>query len=239
SRRAWHPTARPRARILARFCYHPGCGAPEVLRSGDRSEPPRPGPGRRSRLGVPRRSPHALRAHRQSLPAGARDATPRAGRGHALRALRGRARVRTQGPLPRPSAAPVLRVPLRMTAPVLDAERLRGLAEDALDDTLRSFADAHGAEALPALAALASGAERAVRRAAKRALYRLAQRGVTPPPRPAPRPVVERAAERATRAWVSGVDGIGSRAVWILFEGGFGGAMLCSLIVNDTAGILE
>src|SRR5206468_3469903 len=154
-------------------------------------------------------------------------------------ALRVRSRIRTQGPLPRPSAAPVLRVPLRMTAPVLDAERLRGLAEDALDDTLRSFADAHGAEALPALAALASGAERAVRRAAKRALYRLAQRGVTPPPRPAPRPVVERAAERATRAWVSGVDGSGSRAVWILFEGGFGGATLCSLIVNDTAGILE
>jgi len=126
-----------------------------------------------------------------------------------------------------------------MTVPALDAERLRGLAEDALDDTLRSFADAHGAEALPALSLLASGAERAVRRAAKRALYRLAQRGVTPPPGPAPRPVVERAAERATRAWASGVDGSGSRALWILFEGGFGGAALCSLIVNDTAGMLE
>src|SRR5439155_633907 len=61
----------------------------------------------------------------------------------------------------------------------------------------------------------------------------------TPPPAPAPRPVVERAAERATRAWASGVDGSGSRALWILFEGGFGGAALCSLIVNDTAGMLE
>src|SRR5216117_3072939 len=58
-------------------------------------------------------------------------------------------------------------------------------------------------------------------------------------PGPAPRPVVERAAERATRAWASGVDGSGSRALWILFEGGFGGAALCSLIVNDTAGMLE
>src|SRR5207249_6969776 len=105
-----------------------------------------------------------------------------------LRALRARARVRAQGPLPRPSAAPVFRAHLRMTVPALDAERLRGLAEDALDDTLRSFADAHGAEALPALSLLASGAVRAVRRAAKRALYRPAPGGVTPPPGPPPRP---------------------------------------------------
>ena len=126
-----------------------------------------------------------------------------------------------------------------MIAPALDLERLRGLPEDALDDTLRSFADAHGAEALPVLGALAAGAERAMRRAAKRALYRLAQRGVTAPARPAPRPVVERAPERAARAWVSGVDGSGSRALWILFEGAFGGTTLCSLIVNDTAGVLE
>jgi hypothetical protein len=126
-----------------------------------------------------------------------------------------------------------------MTAPALDLAHLRGLPEDTLDDALRAFADAHGAEALPALQDLAEGSERAMRRAAKRALYRLAQRGVTPPPRPAPRPVVERAPERAARAWVSGVDGSGSRALWILFEGGFGGAALCSLIVNDTAGVLE
>src|SRR5206468_6397419 len=94
-------------------------------------------------------------------------------------------------------------------------------------------------EACAAPSLRAAVACRTGRRAAKRALYLLAQRVVTPPPGPAPRPVVERAAERATRAWVSGVDGSGSRAVWILFEGGFGGATLCSLIVNDTAGILE
>src|SRR2546428_289131 len=52
-------------------------------------------------------------------------------------------------------------------------------------------------------------------------------------------PLYRRLAERATRAWASGVDGSGSRALWILFEGGFGGAALCSLIVNDTAGMLE
>src|SRR5207247_1189831 len=143
---------------------------------------------------------------------------------------------RATGPLPRPSAAPVLRVELRMIAPALDLERLRGLPADALDDTLRSFADAHGAEALPVLGALASGAERAMRRAAKRALYRLAQRGVTAPARPAPRPVVERAPERAARAWVSGVDGSGSRALWILFEGGFGSAALPAAPARPAAG---
>jgi hypothetical protein len=56
---------------------------------------------------------------------------------------------------------------------------------------------------------------------------------------PAARPVVARRQEQASRAWLSGVDGSGSRAVWIVFEGGFGGATLCSLIVNDVTGIVE
>jgi len=127
-----------------------------------------------------------------------------------------------------------------MTAPSLDPAALRALPEPALDARLRDFAREHGAEALPVLAALAAeGADRAVRRAAKRALYRLSQRGVTAPPRPAPKPVVERQPERAARAWLSGIDGSGSRAAWILFEGGFGGTALCSLIVNDTVGIVD
>src|SRR3989441_7025605 len=247
----------------SKFCYHRNRGAQAVVRSTEGGEPARPGPGRRSGLGISRRSPHPFRPHRDPLPPGPRDAPPRDRRGHArrdagglgepgvlpararggraaahrrlhalhdgdlpgarradrldpllhrpgqarlslrlrarpgqrahrrrrgaalpaprgpVRALRGSARVRAKGPLPRPSAPPVLRVELRMIAPALDVERLRGLPEDALDDTLRSFADAHGAEALPALSLLASGAERSVRRAAKRALYRLAQRGVT------------------------------------------------------------
>ena len=82
-----------------------------------------------------------------------------------------------------------------MTAPALDLEHLRGLSEATLDDALRSFADAHGAQALPALSVLAGGSERALRRAAKRALYRLAQRGVTPPPRPSPQ-------EFSRSAWI-------------------------------------
>src|SRR5438445_52044 len=217
----------------SKFCYPRNRGAQAVLRSSDRGEPPRPGPGRRSGLGVSRRSPHPFRTHREPLPPGPRDAPPRDRRGHArrdagglgepgvlsararggraaaqrrlhalhdgdlsgarradrldpllhrpgqarlslrlrarpgqrahrrrrgaalpaprgsVRALRGRARVRAKGPLPRPSAPPVLRVELRMIAPALDVERLRGLPEDALDDTLRSFAALRSSQKLP------------------------------------------------------------------------------------------
>jgi hypothetical protein len=122
----------------------------------------------------------------------------------------------------------------------LDVAPLTALAaadQVAVDDLLRAFADAHDAAALPVLEALAS--DHTLRRAARRALYRLAQRGVQPPPRPAPRPVVERRPERAVRAWLSGVDGSGSRAVWLLFEGAWGGHSLCSLIVNDEVGVMD
>jgi hypothetical protein len=78
-----------------------------------------------------------------------------------------------------------------------------------------------------------------LRRAARRALYRLSQRGVAATPTVAPRPVIERQSERAVRAWLSGIDGSGSRAVWIVFEGTYGGLRLCSLILNDTLGISE
>jgi len=129
-----------------------------------------------------------------------------------------------------------------MTDPAtgLDPESLRGLSEEALDERLRAFANARGADALPALSRLAeSASERGVRRAAKRALYRLSQRGVAAAPAPPPAPVVQRRAPRAVRAWLSGIDGSGSRAVWILFEGPYGGGLLCSLILNDIVGITE
>jgi hypothetical protein len=125
----------------------------------------------------------------------------------------------------------------------LDAAARQTLAaadQATLQTALRDFTAAHGADALPVLITLAADeATRGMRRAAKRALYRLAQQGVSAPARPAPRPVVERRPERAARAWFSGIDGTGSRAVWVLFEGGFGGGALCSLIVNDVAGILD
>jgi hypothetical protein len=117
---------------------------------------------------------------------------------------------------------------------------LGGLGDDVLEPVVAAFADDHADAALPVLTRLAGpGADRAVRRAAKRALYRLAQRGIAPAAPTAPRPVVERQAERATRAWLSGIDGSGSRAMWIVFEGAFGALRLCSLILNDTAGITE
>jgi len=122
----------------------------------------------------------------------------------------------------------------------LDPATLRGLSEAALDAKLRAFGNEHGAGALPALTALASGAfDRVVRRAAKRALYRLSQRGLTPAAGPPPAPVVPRRPPRAVRAWLSGIDGSGSRAAWILFEGPYGGGALCSLILNDVVGITE
>jgi len=114
----------------------------------------------------------------------------------------------------------------------------------ALDEALRALGKRHGAGAVPLLERLADGAPaREQRRAARRALYRLEQSGVRParavPAAPA-RPVVAREAEQPVRAWLSGVDGTGSRAVWILFEGGLGGGLrLCSLILNDEAGIMD
>ena len=122
----------------------------------------------------------------------------------------------------------------------LDPQSLRGLSEEAVDEKLRAFANEHGAGALPALSDLAeSAADRAVRRAAKRALYRLSQRGVSRPPASPAAPVVRRGTPHAVRAWLSGIDGSGSRATWILFEGAYGGGALCSLIINDVVGITE
>jgi hypothetical protein len=122
----------------------------------------------------------------------------------------------------------------------LDAAFLTALPPAALDDTLRAFGDAHGAAALPVLEALAAPRlDRALRRAARLAVYRLAQRGVSAPARPPARLMVERRAGSAARAWLSGIDGSGSRAVWVLFDGALGGLALCSLIVNDQVGILD
>jgi hypothetical protein len=121
---------------------------------------------------------------------------------------------------------------------------LAGVSPAALDEALRALARQHGAATLPLLERLADGAaDKEQRRAARRALYRLAQSGVRPARAaagPPARPVVAREAEHAVRAWLSGIDGSGSRAAWILFEGGFGGGLrLCSLILNDEAGIMD
>lgn len=116
---------------------------------------------------------------------------------------------------------------------------LARFAPRTLEAALDALARRRGAEALPLVTALAEGAAgKEARKAARRVLYRLGQAGLTLP-RQAPKPVVERRPEKALRAWVSGVDGTGSRAAWILFEESFGGLLLCALLVNDQAGILE
>jgi hypothetical protein len=125
------------------------------------------------------------------------------------------------------------------TLPALPA----GRAAD-LDEALRALARRHGAAAVPLLERLAETApDKEQRRAARRALYRLEQSGQRPARAPAAtpvRPVVAREAEHPVRAWLSGIDGSGSRAAWILFEGGLGGGLrLCSLILNDEAGIMD
>jgi hypothetical protein len=116
-----------------------------------------------------------------------------------------------------------------------------------LEAALRDLGRRHGADAAPLLRRLADEAPRKeARKSARRELYRLAQAGVAlpeaapAPSRPLAGPLIRREPERATAAWLSGIDGSGSRAAWIVFEGGLGGGLrLCSLILNDEAGILE
>jgi len=121
---------------------------------------------------------------------------------------------------------------------------LSGFSTAVLDRALTSLAKRHGATAAPVLHVIAEQAPtKAVRKTARLAIYRLAQTGIALPA-PAAKtpsgPIVKAAAERAVRAWLSGIDGTGSRALWILFEGGLGGQLsLCSLILNDEAGILD
>ncbi len=125
-----------------------------------------------------------------------------------------------------------------------DLPALACVSPAVLDRALRTLAKQRGAAACPLLERLAGAApDKEQRRAARRALYRLEQSGVRPAraatPAPA-RPVVTREAEQPVRAWLSGIDGSGSRAAWILFEGGLGGGLrLCSLILNDEAGIMD
>jgi hypothetical protein len=122
-----------------------------------------------------------------------------------------------------------------------DLEALIRLTAPEVEDALRAFAVTHGAAALDVLTGLTSEmAPRHLRRAAKRALDRLAQSGVTPAASGEPsRALTARGPIRPRRAWVSGIDGSGSRAIWIVFEDDRGSQRLCSLIVNDTAGILD
>jgi hypothetical protein len=138
-----------------------------------------------------------------------------------------------------------------------------------LADSLRLLARRHGAASVPllrrclharsdwsiaaaeALASVTSqtaadalaeaerrGPPKAVRTALRRALYRLRQAGIAPtPPPPAAKPAPKTPAP--TAAWVSAVDGTGSRGCWIVFEGPAGQRTLVTGVLNDVVGILD
>jgi len=119
---------------------------------------------------------------------------------------------------------------------------LTAVSEAALDGALRALARARGAASASLIVRLAAEAPgKALRKTARRTLYRLTQSGIViEAGAPGSAAVVRRQPERAVAAWLSGIDGSGSRAAWILFEGGLGGGLrLCSLILNDEAGILD
>ncbi|MFQ5830781.1 MAG: hypothetical protein ACE5JD_16740 [Candidatus Methylomirabilia bacterium] len=123
--------------------------------------------------------------------------------------------------------------------PAVAVTAVAGTPQEILEAALRSLLEQRGKDALPLLSALADqGSTKESRKLARRALYRLSQSGLKLPPRVS-RPMVRRQPERLLRAWLSGIDGTGSRAVWILLEGRYGEWELCSLIVNDQVGILE
>jgi hypothetical protein len=94
------------------------------------------------------------------------------------------------------------------------------------------------AESADALRAIEGRADsKAVRTAARRALYRLRQAGVSPAA-PAPPPAAGPRA-RPAQAWMSAVDGTGSRGVWLALEGPYGERTLLAAIVSDERGVLD
>jgi hypothetical protein len=152
------------------------------------------------------------------------------------------------------------------SGPLIDAA-LATIPAAELPDALQGFVRAHGAETLavlarclhgrpewvtagaaalvtlatPAAADVLRAAERALasktaRAVVRRALYRLRQGGIAPvePPPPDPGP-----AARPISAWMSAVDGTGTRGVWLVLEGPLGAHTLVRAAVSDLVGLLD
>src|SRR4030095_10917701 len=178
---------------------------------------------------------------RLSLP---RRAGPSRGRAGRLPFREARLRVRAlcrrldlypKSLLPRHAAA-LARARRAVTRPALEAALAGGplpdltaVPADVLEAELRELGRQHGAGAAPLLQRLADGAPgEGVRESARRALYRRPQAGVASAatgPRPPTGPLIRRQPERATAAWLSGIDGSGSRAAWVVFQCGRGGGL--------------
>ena len=167
-----------------------------------------------------------------------------------------------------PVVAPALEALVGAAAPepLIDAA-LATIPAAELPDALQGFVRAHGAATLRVLArclhgrpewvtagaaALVSlatpeaadvlrGAERALatkaaRAAVRRALYRLRQGGIVPGEPPPPGPVP---GARPISAWMSAVDGTGTRGVWLVLEGPLGAHTLVRAAVSDLVGLLD
>ena len=96
------------------------------------------------------------------------------------------------------------------------------------------------ASTVPALRRLASGADRTLQKAAKKALHRLRTRGVETEVADATegfsleiRPDVE----AESRAFATGVDGVGGRILWFLAPWRSGGYRLLESVLDDTDGV--
>lgn len=100
------------------------------------------------------------------------------------------------------------------------------------------------AAAVPILAVIASEAsEKELRKAARRALHRLRSAGIevsVPVPTPVDTaPPVLHGAPETVGAWVSPVDGVGSRLLWLLLERLHGGMLSFNLVINDIVGLKD
>ena len=103
-------------------------------------------------------------------------------------------------------------------------------------DALAGIPSQAAADALAALERRSP--PKALRTALRRALYRLRQAGIAPAPPPAPAPV-PLARPTPRQAWVSAIDGTGTRGCWLVLEGPFGERTLLSAVLSDTTGFLD
>lgn len=108
-------------------------------------------------------------------------------------------------------------------------------ADRAIVHRLRGIASEASARQLHAMA---SGADKALRREIKRALYQLQQRGIAAPAAPAAAAPAAPLLATALEGYVSSVDGRGDQLVWLIRPQP-GGVLHLFAVVNDPDGLRE